>query len=123
MISEFQMACRYNPRYMWLLVQLLNRSPPPQTKCNYAHLCSRTQDGTVTDFQEGVFLSRLGFTEASEGTVQKDTCWAKGFGGRKGKIVITNLMRGNKRNTLSTHIKHTKNPSGTFHSNKLVLGC
>lgn len=74
-------------------------------------------------FRKGVFLSRLGFTEASEGTDQNDTCWAEGFGGRKGKVVITNLMRGNKRNTLSTHIKHTKNPSGTFHSNKLVLGC
>lgn len=41
-VSEFQMACSYNPRDMWLLVQLLNRSPPTQTKCNYAHLCSRT---------------------------------------------------------------------------------
>lgn len=97
MISEFQMACSYNPRYMWLLVQLLNRRPPPQTKGNYVHLCSRTQGGTVRLSGRGVFLSRLSFTEASEGTDHNDTCWAEGFGGTKGKVLIT---------TLSSHIKH-----------------
>lgn len=81
----------------------------------------RTEPSQI--FREGVFLSRLGFTKASEVTNQNVMCLAKSFRGREGKVVITNLMRGNKWNTLSPTSNTSKNPSGTSHSNKLVLGC
>lgn len=102
MISEFQMACRYNPRYMWLLVQLLNRSPPPQTKCNYAHLCRRTQDGTVTDFQEGGLPEQTRF---HRGLWRYRSEW----------YVLGRRLRGQKRKSCNHKSNERKQAEQAFH--------
>lgn len=112
-VNPFQIACGYNGWYMWLLVQLLNRTSSPS-----AITCSGEEGHGTEPVTLSFFFSWGGLPEPT----QFYRGLLKASGGRKGKVVTTDLMRGNKQKVLFFHIKHIqKSLRGISLNHTLIL--